>query len=153
MRGFVFHLTPSHRLTGFPWTRYDSSESGGFVIPQVSQNSTRSSRGQAQQRTRRKPAVTSSDVPSARNQKDANDFDRLEQVVTELVAAHRQTLEQNALLRTELDERVRRIRELEDVVLESNQKRQDVIKRVDELIAQIDQLDAQLAHPKPQGLS
>ena len=97
--------------------------------------------------------MTSSDVPSARNQKDANDFDRLEQVVTELVAAHRQTLEQNALLRTELDERVRRIRELEDVVLESNQKRQDVIKRVDELIAQIDQLDAQLAHPKPQGLS
>ena len=34
---------------------------------------------------------------------------------------------------------------LEEQLFDANQRRQDVIKRVDELVAQIDQLDAQLA--------
>ncbi len=76
---------------------------------------------------------------------DEYDFDRLERAVTDLANAHRQITEQNALLRSELGERNRVIRELEGRVLESNQKRQDVTKRIDELIAQLDQLDAQLA--------
>jgi hypothetical protein len=33
-------------------------------------------------------------------------------------------------------------------MLEANQKRQDVAKRIDELVAQLDHLDAQLARPE-----
>ena len=39
---------------------------------------------------------------------------------------------------------MRRIRGLEEQLLEANQKRQDVAKRIDELISQLDHLDAQL---------
>ena len=41
-----------------------------------------------------------------------------------------------------LARRTERIRTLEGEILEANQRRQDVGKRIDELIAQIDQLDA-----------
>lgn len=75
------------------------------------------------------------------------DFDRLEQVVTALVEAHQQALLRNEELRGELDEKNHRIRQLESKVLNVNQRRQDVTKRIDELIAQIDQLDSQLAEP------
>ena len=34
---------------------------------------------------------------------------------------------------------------LEEKLLEANQKRQDVAKRIDELVTQLDHLDAQLA--------
>jgi len=49
------------------------------------------------------------------------------------------------VLRDDLDEKNQRIRQLEAKLLDVNQLRQDVAKRIDELIAQIDQLDAQLA--------
>ena len=65
--------------------------------------------------------------------------------MTALVEAHRHALLRNEELRTELDEKSQRIRQLETKVLDVNQRRQDVTKRIDELIAQIDQLDAQLA--------
>jgi hypothetical protein len=45
-------------------------------------------------------------------------------------------------LRRELEHRGQRIRALDGKLLEANQKRQDIVKRIDELIAQIDQLDA-----------
>jgi len=45
-------------------------------------------------------------------------------------------------LRREIEQRSQRIRALDGKLLEANQKRQDVVKRIDELIAQIDQLDA-----------
>jgi len=48
----------------------------------------------------------------------------------------------SATLRRELEHRSQRIRALDGKLLEANQKRQDVVKRIDELIAQIDQLDA-----------
>jgi chromosome segregation ATPase len=48
-------------------------------------------------------------------------------------------------LRRRLEEKNRRIRSLEGQLLDANQKRQDVAKRVDELISQLDHLDAQLA--------
>jgi hypothetical protein len=38
---------------------------------------------------------------------------------------------------------------LEAQLLEANQRRQDTAKRVDELIAQLDQLDAQLEGSEP----
>jgi len=43
-----------------------------------------------------------------------------------------------------VEEKSKRIRALEEELLTANQRRQDVIKRVDELIAQIDQVDVQL---------
>ena len=52
-------------------------------------------------------------------------------------------------LRGDLGERNHRIRTLETQLLEANQRRQDTSKRIDELIAQLDQLDAQLASAEP----
>ena len=49
----------------------------------------------------------------------------------------------NAQLRGEVDTQRRRLRSLEGQLLGANQKRQDVAKRIDELIAQIDHLDGE----------
>jgi septal ring factor EnvC (AmiA/AmiB activator) len=73
---------------------------------------------------------------------DKHDFQRLERAVAKLAAAYRQQRAENAGLRREIEQRTQRIRGFEGKLLEANQKRQDVIKRIDELIAQIDQLDA-----------
>jgi uncharacterized protein YhaN len=70
------------------------------------------------------------------------DFERLERVVVALAAAYRRQCAENAGLRRELEQRAQRIRALDGKLLEANQRRQDVAKRIDELIAQIDQLDA-----------
>ena len=48
---------------------------------------------------------------------------------------------ENASLRADLEGRDSRIRSLDDQILEMNQNRQDVAKRIDDLIAQIDHLD------------
>jgi chorismate mutase len=45
-------------------------------------------------------------------------------------------------LRRDLEQSRQRIRVLDGKLLGANQKRQDVAKRIDELIAQLDQLDA-----------
>jgi septal ring factor EnvC (AmiA/AmiB activator) len=74
----------------------------------------------------------------------AYDLDRLERVVTALVESHRRLQRENAALRSEVDEQTRRARLLDEKLLEANQRRQDVAKRIDELIAQIDHLGAQL---------
>ena len=52
---------------------------------------------------------------------------------------------ENAGLRRKVEEKARRIRTLEEKLLEANQKSQDVAKRIDELVTQLDHLDAQLA--------
>jgi len=70
------------------------------------------------------------------------DLERLERAVSELTAAYRHLRTENAGLRRELELRGQRIRALDGRLLEANQKRQDVAKRIDELIAQIDQLEA-----------
>jgi septal ring factor EnvC (AmiA/AmiB activator) len=62
-----------------------------------------------------------------------------------LVRSQRQQQDETVNLRRRLEERNRRIRSLEEQLLEANQKRQDVAKRIDELISQLDHLDAQLA--------
>lgn len=77
--------------------------------------------------------------------RDMFDFERLERVVAALVAAHREVSVENVGLRVRLEEKARGIRSLEGQLLEANQKRQDVSKRIDEMIAQLDHLDAQLA--------
>ena len=73
------------------------------------------------------------------------DFRRLERAVEALAEAHRRLRSENAGLRRKVEEKARQIRTLEERMLEANQKRQDVAKRIDELVAQLDHLDAQLA--------
>jgi len=50
----------------------------------------------------------------------------------------------NDALAVKVEEKTQRIRVLEEELLTANQRRQDVVKRIDELIAQIDQVDVQL---------
>jgi septal ring factor EnvC (AmiA/AmiB activator) len=71
------------------------------------------------------------------------DFERLERAVAALVGRHEHLRDENAALRRDLSEKEQRIRHLDEQLLEANQRRQDVGKHIDELIAQIDQLDAQ----------
>jgi len=52
-------------------------------------------------------------------------------------------------MRRELIAREQRIRSLETQLLEANQRRQDTGKRIDELIAELDQLDTQLDSVEP----
>ena len=67
-----------------------------------------------------------------------------------LVEKFRVLQAENAALRTELEGRDSRIRSLDDRILEMNQGRQDAAKRIDDLIAQIDQLDARF-DARPSG--
>jgi septal ring factor EnvC (AmiA/AmiB activator) len=78
------------------------------------------------------------------DERNVYDFDRLERVVKALVRKHRQAQEENAALRRKVEEKSRNIRSLEGRLLEANQRRQDVAKRLDELIAQLDHLEGQL---------
>jgi septal ring factor EnvC (AmiA/AmiB activator) len=62
--------------------------------------------------------------------------------VSELANAYRRQRLENLALRRDLEQKSQRIRALDGKLLEANQTRQDVAKRIDELIAQIDQLDS-----------
>ncbi|TFG92378.1 MAG: hypothetical protein E4H11_09510 [Myxococcales bacterium] len=73
------------------------------------------------------------------------DLRRLERAVSALIAQNQQLREESSALQVQLQQRAGRIAALEGQLLEANQKRKDVGKRIDELIAQIDQLDVQLA--------
>jgi chromosome segregation ATPase len=77
------------------------------------------------------------------------DWDRLERAVGALAAQNEALKSEVRALRGDLGERNQRIRVLEAQLLEANQRRQDSCKRVDELIAQLDQLDAQFANAEP----
>jgi chromosome segregation ATPase len=52
--------------------------------------------------------------------------------------------------RNEIEGALDRIRVLEGQLRDANQRRQDVAKRIDELIAQMDSLDVQLAAAEPE---
>jgi hypothetical protein len=65
--------------------------------------------------------------------------------VRALAESHQRAQAENAALRRQVAERNLRIRTLEDQLLEGNQRRQDAVKRIDDLIAQMDQLDQQLS--------
>lgn len=73
------------------------------------------------------------------------DFERLERVVTALVERHRSALHEVSRLRDLLEERDQRLRLVDGQLLEMNQRRQDVAKRIDDLVAQISSLETQLA--------
>jgi len=72
-------------------------------------------------------------------------IDRLESAVQALAESHEQVRKENAGLRAALAEGGQRIRALDSELIAANQRRQDAYKRIDELIAHLDQLDAQLA--------
>jgi chromosome segregation ATPase len=79
------------------------------------------------------------------------DFDRLERAVEALVDENARLRHERAARRGELEGMLDRIRVLEGQLREANQRRQDVAKRIDELIAQMDSLDAQLAAAEPES--
>ena len=74
----------------------------------------------------------------------SSDFERLSTVVDELVEAFATLRHENALLRRGLAERDTRIRGLDGRILELNQLRQDLAKRIDDLIARVELLDSKL---------
>ncbi len=65
-------------------------------------------------------------------------------MIRELVESHDRFRRENAGLRTALAEGGQRIRALDSDLIAANQRRQDAYKRIDELIAHLDNLDAQL---------
>ena len=85
-------------------------------------------------------AIPDSDVTTSGEQS----FERLERLVRSLVDKYRVLLSENASLREDLEGRETRIRSLDDQIREMNQSRQDAAKRIDDLIAQIDHVDARL---------
>ncbi|MGH0034291.1 MAG: cell division protein ZapB [Myxococcota bacterium] len=81
----------------------------------------------------------------ARQKERHDEFDRLEKAVRRLVDQSRRLRAENTGLRRDLDAREARIQELDESLIGANQLRQDAIKRIDELLSQIDHLDTQLA--------
>jgi len=79
-------------------------------------------------------------------EKQGYDFKRLERVFKALIEEHHRLRDDNTGLRDEVRQSRIALRTLEGQLLDANQKRQDVAKRIDELIAQIDQLDHQFAN-------
>ena len=71
------------------------------------------------------------------------DFERLESVVAALLTSHQQLRAENAELHNALRDKEQHVRRLDEKLLAANQRRQDVGKHIDDLIAQIDQLDSQ----------
>jgi septal ring factor EnvC (AmiA/AmiB activator) len=65
--------------------------------------------------------------------------------VVALARALHEQRDENVALRRKLEERSRHARVLEGQLLEANQLRKDVAKRIDELVSQLDHLDGQLA--------
>ena len=78
-----------------------------------------------------------------------NRVERLESAVSELLERQRALRDQNGRLRSALVEREEQLRAVEDRVLESNQRRQDAIKRIDDLISHVDHLDRALEASLP----
>ena len=70
------------------------------------------------------------------------DFERLTRAVTALVARYEKLQSENGVLRRALQEQEQHVRTLDAKIRDANQRRQDVGKHIDDLIAQIDQLDA-----------
>lgn len=60
-----------------------------------------------------------------------------------LVDRHREAVRENVRLRGLLEDRDQRLRLLDGQILELNQRRQDVGKRIDDLVAQIQLLENQ----------
>ncbi len=62
-----------------------------------------------------------------------------------LVETNGRFRDENAKLRRDISEGERRVRALDSDLLAANQRRQDAYKRIDELLAHLDQLTDQMA--------
>ena len=69
---------------------------------------------------------------------------RLERALETLLGRYRALQEENRRLGRTLEEREVRVRALDGQLLEMNQRRQDAAKRIDDLLSQIDRIDAEL---------
>ncbi len=70
-------------------------------------------------------------------------FERLDRALRALVETCRALRDENASLHEELANRDRHIGRLDDQVLTQNQRRQDALKRIDDLVSRLEWLDAQ----------
>ncbi len=71
-------------------------------------------------------------------------FERLEALVRTLVERHRVLAAEHAKLREGIKERDGRIKALDSKLVGLNQTRRDAAKRIDDLIAQIEHVEAEL---------
>ena len=71
-------------------------------------------------------------------------FDRLESLVQALLKRFEALRAEHALTQQQLEDRDDRIRGLDERLLALGQGRQDAVKRIDDLVAEMDQLDAQI---------
>jgi len=76
---------------------------------------------------------------------EGSQFERLEALVRSLVDRHRALNADRKQLRERVAQRDARIRSLDARLVQSNQLRRDAAKRIDELAAQIDRVEAELA--------
>lgn len=75
---------------------------------------------------------------------DLKNFERLESLVRELIDRHATLRGEHAEALSQLSDRDARIDEFEERLLAMNQVRQDAAKRIDELISQLDRVEAEL---------
>jgi regulator of replication initiation timing len=86
-------------------------------------------------------SVRAEEASSAR----PSELDRLEQAVRELVEQRAALGAENDLLRGDLDQASITTRDLEERLLAETQRRQDAVKRIDDLVGLIQQLEPSLA--------
>ena len=82
--------------------------------------------------------ITSNSRTARNAENEVFDFARLERVVSELVGEQHRLRSENELLRQELVERDRTVQGLDQQVTLQEQRRNDALKRVDDLIAQVE---------------
>jgi chromosome segregation ATPase len=114
-----------------------SSRSGSRKKPKNVSKPTAGARSKA---GRSRSASRKGDVQEA--PADEYDFDRLARAITALVVEQRSQRGENAALRRKLSDRDRQVKNLNDELIELNQRRSDAMKRLDDLIAQVDGFEA-----------
>ena len=71
-------------------------------------------------------------------------FLRLERAVAKLVEDHERFLQDRESLRKELAQRDQRVREFEQELVQSGQRRMDAVKRIDALVARLDEIESEV---------
>jgi FtsZ-binding cell division protein ZapB len=79
---------------------------------------------------------------TSKNQRDSFDFERLERAIAELLSAQRRLRGENEVLRQELSERDATVEGLDQEIVQLRQRRTDALKRLDDLIGQVDDFEA-----------
>ena len=76
---------------------------------------------------------------------DGYDLARLERAVSLLLDERLRLQNENATLRDQLEEGNQRLGRLDEELLDLNQRRRDAMKRLDDVIAQLDELETRVA--------